>query len=335
MDSLTHLALGAALGEALLGKKIGRKAMLWGAIANTIPDLDVFAAPLFTDAQQLLVHRGITHSFLFAGLMSPLLGWLFSKWFNKSDVSWKGWAILFLTGMLSHIGIDSLTGYGTGWFEPFSTYRVSFNTIFVADLHYTLPLLICVIVAFIAKNGSPKRIKWNRAGLIISSAYLIFTIFNHEHVLKVMETSFKQQNLITEQFIVTPTPLNNYLWMAYTQDKQGSWIGYYSEFDKDQNIQFHHVLRNDSLLTPFEHDPSFQLIKRFTKGHYCVTKIDSTLYLNDIRFGQEGGWDNPNAAFVFKFKLNEQTKTAEMSRARFNGTLGDALSSLINRIKGK
>ena len=42
MDSLTQIVLGAAVGEAVLGKKIGSRAMLWGAIAGTIPDLDVF-----------------------------------------------------------------------------------------------------------------------------------------------------------------------------------------------------------------------------------------------------------------------------------------------------
>jgi inner membrane protein len=33
MDSLTHIVAGACIGEIALGKKIGRKAMLWGALA--------------------------------------------------------------------------------------------------------------------------------------------------------------------------------------------------------------------------------------------------------------------------------------------------------------
>ena len=41
MDSLTQIVLGAAVGEVVLGKKVGNKAMLYGAIAGTIPDLDV------------------------------------------------------------------------------------------------------------------------------------------------------------------------------------------------------------------------------------------------------------------------------------------------------
>ena len=48
MDSLTQIVLGASVGELVLGKKIGNKSILWGAIAGTIPDLDVLLR-YFTD----------------------------------------------------------------------------------------------------------------------------------------------------------------------------------------------------------------------------------------------------------------------------------------------
>ena len=32
MDSLTQLTFGAACGEAILGQKVGRKALVWGAV---------------------------------------------------------------------------------------------------------------------------------------------------------------------------------------------------------------------------------------------------------------------------------------------------------------
>ena len=75
MDSLTQIVLGAATGEVVLGKKIGNKAMLFGAIAGTIPDLDVF----YTSYFHMISHRGFTHSFFFAFLMAPILGWLMTK----------------------------------------------------------------------------------------------------------------------------------------------------------------------------------------------------------------------------------------------------------------
>lgn len=336
MDSLTHIVLGAAIGEAVLGKKIGRKAMLWGALADTIPDFDVFASPCVTDAQQLLVHRGITHSFFFILLMAPLLGWLFSKWFKKSEVSWKQWTLLFFLGMFTHILIDSMTSYGTGWFEPFSSYRVSFNTIFVADPFYTIPFLICVIIALIAKNGSPRRVKWNKLGLWISSFYLLFTIINKWHVHDVMKTSFDEKKYPADNFITTPTPLNNFLWMAYSHDSLGSWIGYYSVFDKTKNVEYHRVERNDSLLKPFEGDESLRILKQFSQGHYAITQMDSSIYFNDIRFGQMAGWDDSDASFPFSYRLNNSADNSKaLNRGKFKISLSEAFASLIERVKGK
>ena len=41
MDSLTQIALGAAVGTAVLGRRAGPRAAAWGALCGTLPDLDV------------------------------------------------------------------------------------------------------------------------------------------------------------------------------------------------------------------------------------------------------------------------------------------------------
>jgi inner membrane protein len=73
MDSLTQIVLGAAVGEAVLGRKVGNKAILWGAIAGTIPDLDVLARSLVDPLRANELHRGITHSIFFSAVMAPVL----------------------------------------------------------------------------------------------------------------------------------------------------------------------------------------------------------------------------------------------------------------------
>lgn len=336
MDLLTHTILGGAIGEATLGKKIGRKAMLFGALASTLPDFDVLGIFFFTDSQQLLFHRGITHSFFFAIIISPLLGWFFGKWFRNSNVSPTNWTVLFFVAILSHLLLDSLTCYGIGLFEPFSNYRISFNTIFVADPFYTLPLLLCVLFALIAKNGSEQRTKWNMAGLYISSFYLIFTIINHEYVHKVMEQSFKEQKLFSDDFTVTPTPLNNFLWMAFSHDKDGAWIGYYSVFDKEKKVDYHRIQRNDSLLIPFEKDESVKNLKQLSKGNYIISKEESIVYFNDIRFGHVSEWDNADALYAFKFNLNKNADNKRaLNRTKYKTSTYVMFSSLVNRINGK
>lgn len=82
MDSITQIVLGAAVGEFCLGKKLGNRAMVWGAIAGTIPDLDVISGLWADDLSSLKYHRGFTHSFTFAVLIPFLLAW-FASWFYK------------------------------------------------------------------------------------------------------------------------------------------------------------------------------------------------------------------------------------------------------------
>jgi len=84
MDSLTQIVLGAAVGEVVLGRKIGNRAMLWGAVAGTIPDLDVMIGSLFmNEINGLAFHRAITHSIFFAVLFSFLIAY-YTNWIYKN-----------------------------------------------------------------------------------------------------------------------------------------------------------------------------------------------------------------------------------------------------------
>lgn len=103
MDSLTQIVLGAACGEVVLGRKVGNRAMLWGAVGGTIPDLDV-VANLFTDPiTAMALHRGISHSFFFAFTAPVLFGWLVHRFYD-SGVHQKKWFrqtnILFWIGLV-------------------------------------------------------------------------------------------------------------------------------------------------------------------------------------------------------------------------------------------
>ena len=60
MDSLTQLTFGAACGEAILGKKVGRMAIAWGAVLGTLPDLDVFIPLSSPVATLFLIEDSVT-----------------------------------------------------------------------------------------------------------------------------------------------------------------------------------------------------------------------------------------------------------------------------------
>jgi len=138
MDSLTQIVLGAACGEAVLGKKIGNKALLFGAIGGTIPDLDVMVGSLLhgNEIDAMLFHRGFMHSILFSVVAAFLLGWLVHKLYNSGKrlgtTTQKDWIWLWFLSLFTHPILDCFTPYGTQLFAPFSNYRVAFNNIAVA-----------------------------------------------------------------------------------------------------------------------------------------------------------------------------------------------------------
>ena len=79
MDTVTHIVLGACVGDAVLGQKVGKKALIAGAIAQSIPDIDFISALWLSPAEQLLAHRGITHSFLFIVVSAPVFAVIFRR----------------------------------------------------------------------------------------------------------------------------------------------------------------------------------------------------------------------------------------------------------------
>src|SRR5665213_3409617 len=168
MDTLTHTVLGAAVGEAVLGKKIGKKAMLWGAVFSNFPDIDVASNFFMNPVNALLAHRGFCHSFLFAFIGIPFFSYWLMRYYKYPFTNIRDWLKLIGITWISHLLIDSLTSYGTGWFEPFSHYRVSFNTIFVADPIYTFPLLVSGIALLFLNSKSRRRKAWTYGGIIIS-----------------------------------------------------------------------------------------------------------------------------------------------------------------------
>jgi len=159
VDSLTQIVLGAAVGEAVLGNKIGNKAMLLGALAGTIPDLDVLAKLISTDPIfELKTHRAYSHSVFTHVLLSFPLAWLSVRW-SKSDATKTHWYWFWFLGLFTHAMLDCCTTYGTRLFLPFSDYQVAFNNISVIDPIYTIPWLLLLIVALFFKRNTSKTKK--------------------------------------------------------------------------------------------------------------------------------------------------------------------------------
>jgi inner membrane protein len=335
MDTLTHTAIGACLGEVIAGKELGKKAMLAGAIANNLPDIDVLSTTWASETQALLLHRGITHSFLFIMLFTPLLAWGLKWMYRKNEIGFGKLLLISGSGLLLHIFLDSLTAYGTGWLEPFSTQRFTLNTIFILDPVFMLPVLIASIVLVVKKKNVAGRLKWARGGLYVSGIYLLLICVNKIFVNNAVENKLKAQQIQYSDFTASPTPLNNFLWYVIARSANEFHVGYYSIFDGEQPIELEPVPRNDSLLD-YPCDPNkVNDLKRFSQNYYAAELQNDTVVFNDLRFGQIGGWYQPNTAFVFHFKLAPKcSNKAALQQGRIDSFDPRALKALFKRMFG-
>ncbi|HLS12356.1 MAG TPA: metal-dependent hydrolase [Flavobacteriaceae bacterium] len=331
MDSFTQVVLGAAVGEAALGKKVGNKALLYGAIAGTIPDLDILSGFFVDTVTALEIHRGVTHSILFAVFGGMFFGWLVSLWEKKA--SWKQWSWLFFLGFFTHSWLDAHTSWGTQIFWPFG-YQISFRNIFVIDPLYTIPFAVFLLLAWISPVGSVKRSRYNWWGIGVSSAYMLVTIIFKFVTYDKFVQALEEQEIVYSTIQTKPSPMNTILWTANVQTEDAFLIGDYSFFDTEP-IQFYSHPKNHELLGKLKENKDVQRLIRVTEDKYTIVQKEDGIYLNDLRFGMISvKQDGDKYAFSYKIEgtVDEVVITEEIKdREDAKKMLSDLWKRLLGR----
>lgn len=336
MDSITHIAIGAIIGDACAGKSLGKRAMLIGAVCQSIPDIDFIASFFLSPTDNLLAHRGFTHSLLFGFLATVAISFIVRRWRLWQELSLQKWMMLAGLEIFVHLLLDACNVYGVGWFEPFNHHRVSFNIIFVADPLYSIWLGISVVVLWLLPGNHYSRARWAKLGLIASSFYLCFSLVNKVFVNKTFEKTLQAQYIHSTRYFTTPTAFNNLLWYCVAENDSGYHIGYRSIFDTSEQVSLTYFPRQRWLLNAIEEDEELGNLLQFSKGYYTVERITDALVFSDLRFGRVAGWEKSETEFVFHYYLQRPGKNVlVVQRGRFAEWNIQTMKSLADRIKGE
>lgn len=338
MDSVTQFVLGASVGEASAGKKTGNWAILWGGVCGTIPDLDVLLRYFYSEVDMIGVHRGFSHSILFAILLAPILGFIFSKIHKKQEATFKDWTLLSFWSVVTHPILDAFTVYGTQLFQPFSNYPVAFNSIFIIDLIYTLPFIIGLIWILFLKRNSTKRRLVNNTVLIFTTFYLFIGLASKLRADSIFEENFKEKDKIIADFS-SPSPFNIILWntLLVTEDDIAHYA-VYSHLDRDNYVEFNDIKRNTHLIQNNLNDYPVQKLLWFSRGLYTIEEKDGELFFIDLRFSRSDFFFEKEGNFIFKFKLifeGEKVVTFDRVRPSLDILNSDAFEKLFNRVLGE
>ena len=254
------------------------------------------------------------------------------------DVSWKNWYLLFLLAVGTHPILDCFTVYGTQLFWPFNEARIAISNISVADPIYTFPFLLCVLVASFLHRSSKSRFNWNLAGVVISSLYMCFTLYNQAITSKVLKSTLSESNITYDRFLVTPSIFNNILWRATVESDSTYYLGMYSFFDEEKVFQLSPIAGNHHLVKGFEEDHTLNKLRFFSNDYYGIMELENgTLQLNDLRYGTFKGDGSKSSDYIFHFLLEEHEGQFQLGKTEAGPQEGEGenmLADLWSRIKG-
>ncbi|MFQ3192239.1 MAG: inner membrane protein [Paraglaciecola sp.] len=305
MDSLTQIVLGGAVGYAVLGNKVGRKAAIYGAVLGTLPDLDVFL-PYGGEVEAFTYHRGFSHSLLVHLLVSPLIVWLITTYHKSTALYKKHWFWLVFLCLSSHGILDSFTVYGTQLLWPVTEYPFAVSNLFIIDPIYTLPLLIAFIVVLLPGIKPQMASKINIFAIAISSLYVCWSLAAKVYIDDKVAIALNDRQIKASHYLSTPAPLSTLLWRILVMSDGEYYEGYVSVFDSASDVSLDVYHSSDYLLDNIKDVWGVQRLQWFTKEFYSVKQDKQNIVLSDLRMGAE-------CSYVFNFIVGKQTDNGIIS----------------------
>jgi inner membrane protein len=124
----SHSLAAVALGSCFPERKLPVRFWVLAAICAALPDADVLGFTLGLSRDDVLSHRGFTHSLFFAACIGFLIVIAFFSGIDKLSKHWWMLVAFFFAVTASHGLLDAMTngGRGVAFFAPFSDARYFF-----------------------------------------------------------------------------------------------------------------------------------------------------------------------------------------------------------------
>ncbi|GIZ11423.1 metal-dependent hydrolase [Pseudomonas sp. NCCP-436] len=328
MDSITQAVLGASIQGALLGRWQGRKALLYGALLATVPDLDVVIE--YGDAvANMTYHRGFSHSLFVLSGLALLLTWMARRWRPHPGYSSGRLLLTLWLVLITHPLLDAFTSYGTQLFWPLPPTPTAWSSLFIIDPLYTLPLLLAVVIGLARGLRGEQAWRVPAAALALSTLYICFSLAGKFMAEQRVERELARLGIQAEQLFVTPTPFNTLLWRVIVLDGE-----YYHEtlvgwFDR-QPPQLLRLPRGLHLREALADSPMHARLDWFSGGVLRYDRVGDKLIATDLRLGMTGF--HPFRFVFARFHDGRWQNAAAVERLPFERGEPQQLILLLKRI---
>jgi inner membrane protein len=169
----------------------------------------------------------------------------------------------------------------------------------------------------------PNRLRWNTAGVALSTAYLGWSMLAQAWVTDIAERNLAAQGIAAERMLVTPTPFNTLLWRVLVMDADGSSYheGFYALADRGRPIRFRRFSTDAALHRELADEWPVARMTWFSHGFYRMREDAGRALIADLRMGQQDG-------YVFEFVVARRGSGWRAAPIESVGERGDARAGL-------
>ena len=300
MDSLTQFLLGAAVGTAVLGRRLGpRKAAVVGGLLGTLPDLDV-VVPFEDPVDAFVLHRGPSHSLIVQAVATPIFGEALARGFKDlRGHRWQTYLAVYLC-FATHALLDATTIYGTRLFWPLWPEPVGIGSVFIIDPLYSLPLLVAVIWALCLKTWTPRLRNVLATSLVVTTGYLAWSLAAQQVVQARAARILADSGVSPQRLLAIPTPFNTLFWRAIAIEDARYINLYLPVLGAGDGAAAYTHPRDVAATRCLEDNAALEKLAAFSKGFYTVERRDGEITVSDLRMGLTPG-------YVFRFAIARET----------------------------
>lgn len=296
-------ALGAALGELLLGRRLGRRALAWGAFFGLLPGLDVILYPLLGEARELWWHRGPSHSLSILAAISYAAAVGLERLWKRDKVSRaEAWLAVFLL-MAAHVLLDCLTVRGAAVLWPIQSRRVSFDLLDPNDPLFAAPLVVAAVWLALLKEVKPKKTRGKKPpppskrrrplawGLGLAGGYLAFAIAMKSIAAAGFRADLARRGLDFSRQMEAPTPYNIFLWRAVASRPNELWVGYRTVFEsKSTPVRWTVFPIRPETLARVAKLPATRILTDLADGWWIARPDVRGAWLGDLHYCEARTW---------------------------------------------
>ena len=337
------------MGERMLGKRLGKRAMAWGALFGVFPDFDGIFSLFLDTARELAFRNGPSHSLWVMGLIAyGLSHWLARRWTKEKISKWQACGFVFAV-FCGHLLLECLTVDGAGVLWPFSPATVTFNTLPPIDFLFSGPLVVVALWLAVlpadvvkktrGKKATPpsKRRKLSAWGVGLASGYVMLALAAKFLASAGFDADLKRRHTTYQRRMEAPTMFNIFLWRAVVERDDEFWVGYRTVFERHETpIRWTIYPKGIAPLTGVEGMREIKTLVHATGGWWIARANSKGAWLGDLRHAESRTWGDKKGMVDSRVAQSWVfTPDAKGDRLRQTNDSWRNASDMLNRMSGR